>query len=61
VGGPIFAVLVEAGVYAAQLGFPLRPGDWKSTTKSEGSGDWIKALAQSPACTTKQLSTKKAR
>jgi len=51
-------VLVVAGVGVAQQGFPLRPGDWESTTKSEGSGEptivhfclnnetWIKALTR---------------
>jgi hypothetical protein len=60
-------VLVVAGVGVAQQGFPLRPGDWESTTKSEGSGEptivhfclnnetWIKALTQVPACTIRQL------
>jgi len=36
VGGPIFAVLVEAGVYAAQLGFPLRPGDGRAPRSRKG-------------------------
>jgi|HubBroStandDraft_6_1064221.scaffolds.fasta_scaffold91207_3 hypothetical protein len=60
-------VLLVAGVGVAQQGFPLRPGDWESTTKSGGSGEptmihfclnnetWIKALTQVPACTIRQL------
>ncbi len=61
-------VLVAAGVCLAQQGFPLRPGDWESTTKSEASAEpfvvhfclnnetWIKALTQNPACMIHQLS-----
>ena len=60
-------VLAAAGLGLAQQGFPLRPGDWESTTKSEASGEpwvvhfclnnetWIKALTQNPACTIREL------
>ncbi len=62
------ALLIVAAVSFGQQGFPLRPGEWESTTSMPGMKEpfkanfclndeqWIKALTQNKTCKIDQLS-----